>query len=1025
MAGAPEFSFADLLRRLRTQVRLTQEELAEAASLSPRSISDLERGVNRTARKETALLLADALRLAGPVRELFVAAARGRTPAEDVLAARNRTVPQTLAATPDPAPAEVGDRYDDLGASNLVWVESAASRRFVGRTAELGVLREAWSSAVAGHRVLALVAGEPGVGKTALAAELARLVHADKGLVLYGRWNEEVLAPYQAFREAIDDYARACPEIVLRGDLRDIAGGVARLCPELEQRIDASAAPLLGAAGAERFRMFESLDTWVQRMAARHPVLLVLDDLQWADRPSVLLLLHLMQARRSTPFLAVAMYRDVDLERSDFPAALQSLCRDTDFRRISITGLERDAVASLLEAAVGRTFGEREGALVRELERETAGNPFFILEMARHLSESGGFDREVIRLGEEPAAIPPSVRDVVRWRLGRLSEKCAEVLSVASVVGERFDAAVLGPAASIEDAALVDFLEEAARAALIAEIREEPDWWQFSHSVARRVIADGLSGSRRARLHMRIGTTLESRPTASPAELAHHFGAAASIGGAEKAMRYERLAGQRALGEVAAEVAVRHYTRAIELLDRFGPPDQALRCELLLELAGAHDRAGDHAPRDDRFAEAADAARRLGRGDLFVRAVLGYGGVLPATVGPDARARSLLEEALEQLGDAESGTRATILARLVHWLHNELPYPERLELSDRSVAMARNGGDPQTLATVLLHRCWALDGPADVGDALQLASEILDIGAGLGQPELRLEGLRIQLAAQFRKGQHPAAVQTALAMSQLAERVRHPEFIRLAAMWDVALASLEGRFEDAAKLSGELNGWLQRIGHPQAALIAVGQAHSRRWLQGGAADFLPIFGALSASEPANLAWRAVTAWCMAEAGDRIGAADLLRRTTPDEVVAADQNYIWWAVVVGFASTVDLLGDQRLAGVLYDLAVPYAGNNCTLGVTSFLGAADHWLGVLAAAAGRFTGAARHLEAALERHRVMGARPFQALTEEAYAHVLLRRGDAADAERERSLRQSAMRTAGELGLAAVRDRARLRG
>jgi tetratricopeptide (TPR) repeat protein len=384
-----------------------------------------------------------------------------------------------------------------------------------------------------------------------------------------------------------------------------------------------------------------------------------------------------------------------------------------------------------------------------------------------------------------------------------------------------------------------------------------------------------------------------------------------------------------------------------------------------------------------------------------------------------------LEEALEQTGEEESGAKATILARLAHWSHNELPYPERLELSDRSVAMARGTGDRRTLAAVLLHRCWALDGPDDVGDALQVAGEILGIGTELGQPELTLEGLRIRLAAQFEKGEHPATLQTALAMHELAEQVRHPEFIRLATMWDVTIASIEGRFEDAEKLSGELNRQLQRIGHPQAQLIDMAQTFPRHWLQGRAAEYTPLFEALSAAEPANVTWRASTAWSLAEAGARDQVADLLRRATPDAAAAADKNYLWWAVVVGFADAVDLVQDRRWAEVLYALAAPYAGNNCTLGLASFFGAVDHWLGVLAAAAGRFADAVRHLEAALERHRTMGSRPLKALTEEAYGHLLLARGEAADAERGRALTESARQVADELGLAAINGRASLRG
>jgi transcriptional regulator with XRE-family HTH domain len=1023
MAKQPVNEFAELLQRLRVRAGMTQEELAKAAKVSSRTVSDLERGINRTARRDTAGLLAGAMGLTEQEREQFLAAARGMpTPTEQ--AARAKAVAAAFAAVPRVTPAAAGAVRHGADASNLGWLDSAVSKHFVGRQREIGFLREAWSRAAAGHRVLALVGGEPGIGKTALTAELARQVHADGGLVLYGRWDEHVLAPYQAFREALADYARACPEVVLRQDLGDLAGEIARVCPEPAQRIGALAAEPLVAAEAERFRLFESLDAWIARMGARQPVLLVLDDLQWADLPALLLLAHLMQARRSAPLLAVAMYRDTEPERSELSAVLHSLARDVDCRRLTLPGLDRAAVTALLETASGRVFGERESLIAGELERETAGNPFFLLEMARHLLDLGAFDQEEIQLGKTPAGIPESVRDMVRWRLRRVSDGCAEVLEVASLIGERFDAALVASAAARDDAEVADLLDEAARAGLIAEADDEPDCWRFAHSLSRRVTAERLSRGRRARLHQRIGETLESRFGVAPAELAHHFGAAASIGSVGQAVGYERLAGERALAEVAAEVAVRHLRKALQLLDRFGPRDQALRCELLLELAGAHDRAGEYASRDQRFAEAAAAARLAGNRDLFLRAAVGYGGILPATVGPDQRAQALLEEALERLGDQDSAARATVLARLSHWLHNERPHPERLGLSDRSVAMARGTGDRRTLAAVLVHRGWALDGPDDVADALAVATEILGIGTELSDPGLRLEGLRIRVAAQFEQGGHSAAVRTALAMKELAEEVRHPEFIRLAAMWDITLANLEGRFADARELTSELSRRLAHIGHSQAQIIPAAQTFPWWVLRGRSAKHLPTMEELSAYEPANPAWPAITAWALAETGARDRAAALLDRTEPAAAAAADKNYQWWAVIVGFSGAVNLVGDRKWAEVLYDLAVPYSGHNATLGVATFLGAADHWLGVLAGVAGRFTEAAEHLEAALIRHQDMGSRPLTALTEEAYGRVLAQRGQPADTERARALAASALHTAEELGLTAISDRLRPR-
>jgi transcriptional regulator with XRE-family HTH domain len=1062
MSEEPAAGFAGLLRRLRTEARLTQDELAVASGVSTRAISDLERAVNLTARRDTAEMLAGALHLDGTERARFVAVARGKPVAAPeqppgpaagtgpggTPAAGIPSQPPTLAET-RLFPGRAGP--PEAAASNVAWLESALSPAFVGRQRELGVLREAWSAARDGRRVLALVSGEPGIGKTALTAELARRVRGDDGLVLYGRWDEDVLAPYQAFREALTDYARACPERVLRQDMAGLAAETARICPVPAQRLRVSAARPLSAAEAERFRLFESVDTWFGRMAARHPVLLVLDDLQWADQSSLVLLPYLMRARRSAPLLTVAMYRDTGPERSEFSSALPSLTRDIDSRRLALRGLSRGAVAALLPG--------RERDVIDGLERETAGNPFYLLEMSRHLSEGGELSAGAAAHDGAPAGIPESVRDMVRSRIGRLSAGCTEILAIAALIGERFDAALLAASAGLEETATISLLEEAERAGLVAEIDDtvlpedagfpedtesawtaddsaaggDVDHWRFAHSLTRRVTAEELSRSRRARLHHRIGETLEARPGTPPAELAHHFGAAAK-GAAEKAAAYERLAGQRALAEVAAEVAVRHFRRALGLAHRLGPENplenQRLRCELLLELAGAHDRAGEYAPRDDRFAEAADAARNLPDSDLpdgglFLRAALGYGGVLPATVSLDPRAQALLTEALQRLGGTDSGARAMVMARLAHWLHTARPYAERRQLSDRSVAMARAAGDPRTLATVLTHRSFALDGPADVADALAVADEIIGIGGSLSDPELTLEGLRIRLHAQFENGDQAAAAATALELKRLAEGLRHPEFIRLAAMWDVTVADLEGRFADAAELAAQLHERLYEIGHPQAQVIPFAQRFSRSWLQGHAAEYVPQLKALSAAEPGNLAWPAVTVWCLAESGDRDEAAAVLAGTKPADAAAADANYLWWAVIAGFAGAADLTGDRDWAAALYELALPYAGRNCTLGVASFLGAADHWLGVLAATAGRLDEAAGHLEAALHRHQAMGARPWAALTQEAYGHVLSARGRKADATRAAALTGAALRTAEELGLAAVTRRPALRG
>jgi len=224
--------------------------------------------------------------------------------------------------------------------------------------------------------------------------------------------------------------------------------------------------------------------------------------------------------------------------------------------------------------------------------------------------------------------------------------------------------------------------------------------------------------------------------------------------------------------------------------------------------------------------------------------------------------------------------------------------------------------------------------------------------------------------------------------------VRYPEFMRLAAMWDITLANLEGRFSDAKELADELSRRLARIGHSQAQLIPLAQMFPWWLLRGHSPNYLSTLEELSAYEPANIAWPAITAWCLAATGDLDRAADLLHRTEPAAATTADLNYQWWAVIVGFAGAVDLVGDRKWAEVLYDLAAPYAGHNATLGVATFLGAADHWLGVLAGVAGRFNRGHRAPGGRAETAPGYGVaavvRPYRASLRPGADHARRRRG-----------------------------------
>jgi hypothetical protein len=394
---------------------------------------------------------------------------------------------------------------------------------------------------------------------------------------------------------------------------------------------------------------------------------------------------------------------------------------------------------------------------------------------------------------------------------------------------------------------------------------------------------------------------------------------------------------------------------------------------------------------------------------------------LPAAILPDPTAEALLEEALQRLGDAVWPLRARVTARLAHWLQNARPYEERHALADEALQLARRIEDPATLASVIFDRCWALDGPDDVEDELALADEVLRLADDVGVLELWVQGMRIRLGALAERGDLEAARETGRDFARLAHELRHPEALRLVNLWEVVEAAIEGRFEDAERLSAEQFARLQEMKHPQALLVLTGQTFAWRWMQGRAGEYLTIFEGLHASDPSNKTWSATLAWIAAETGDLDQARSILDELTPTAVGGIDRNYLWFGTMTGFAHAAALVGEREWAAALVDRAMPYAGRNCTLGLLSFNGAMALHIGVLLGVLEQWDQAVAQLDAALERHQAMGARPYIAFTQQAQANVLRRRARPGDRERADELEKDALVTAADLGLQAVERRA----
>src|SRR6478752_8593446 len=363
---------------------------------------------------------------------------------------------------------------------------SAARTPLSGRGPELARLLDAWADAAAGNRRVALVSGEPGIGKTRLVAELVARVHAEGGLTLYGRCDEDMVVPHQPFVEALRPPLAAFPIPALRQRVHGLEAELARAFPELLPRMPDVARQASPDPEADRYRFFEAITSLVTGIAIAQPTLIVLDDLHWADRPTLLLLRHVVRATAGAPLLIVGCHRNGATGGPDALADLRGdLRRDVDVERIELLGIDAEAGAAL---AAGVAGGALAPELSTALHAETGGNPFFLEEITRHLVETRG--RTALASADTPTAFDPpeGVRDVVDRRIRRLDPDVVTTLQVAAIAGRSFDARLLAGASGRPVARVLADLDRAGAIGLVDGDAEIPGRYSFAHALIRQTI---------------------------------------------------------------------------------------------------------------------------------------------------------------------------------------------------------------------------------------------------------------------------------------------------------------------------------------------------------------------------------------------------------------------------------------------------------------------------------------------------------------------------------------------------------
>nr|MBO2501389.1 hypothetical protein [Thermoanaerobacterales bacterium] len=575
-------------------------------------------------------------------------------------------------------------------------------RAVVGRGVARRVADSVLSAALAGTGRLLLVAGEAGMGKTTLVRSLAEDARDRGAVVRWGAcWEGGSLLPFAAWIDALRRPGRdLCDEVVARlGDAR--AG----------QATDAA------SAARARSRLFDDVVDALEREAAGRPQVVVLEDVHWADTPTLALVRRVAAHLPAMAALVAVTFRDDELD----PAELAGIGGAAEW--LTLTGLPEDEVAPVLAAALGREPSADE---VRSVHRQTGGNPLFVTQVGRLLAAGA------------PATVPTGVREVLARRLARLSVACDRVLAVAAVVGTTFDVDVLVEVTGEPHDRVVAALDEAARARVAQPVESRPDRWSFVHDLVRAARYEALGAGERADLHRRLLDVLEARGHSDAGLLAHHAARARFEPGDVRPVALAVGAAQEALARLAWPEALNLCERALDAAPE-GVEGDLWRAEALLAAGDARLRTGDDDEAAEAFGAAAELGRRHARWDVVARAALGFAAGLASVEVPlmEARQVALLEEAADVLDDG-SPLRPLVLARLSVALSFMGADERRLQLADDAVRLARALGGPAALGAAIAARCDATAGPDHVDERLAAATEIVALAQQAGDVGLEL-----------------------------------------------------------------------------------------------------------------------------------------------------------------------------------------------------------------------------------------------------------------------------------------------
>ncbi len=903
-------------------------------------------------------------------------------------------------------------------------LRSVPTIAYVGRVEERQQLDSVWSQVKDGERRVVLISGEPGIGKTRLASHTALQAHGDGATVLWGGASQDLGAAYAPWIEALDRYVEQAPEAILQEHVSRHGGELGRLARCLSARVPDAPTPSESDAETERYLLFAAVAGLLTTACAHGPLVIVLDDFQWADRPSLTLLRHVARMVEHSPLLFLITYRDTDLDREHpMTELLAELRRVEGVQRIALEGFGTDEVAEVMKAAAGHDIGNEGIRLAGEIAHETGGNPFFVGEILQHLTESGALamdDSGRWRLTKSIAelGLPQSVRDVVSRRVERLGDEHRTVLTAAAVIGRSFDLELLAVVLERSEDDLLDVIDVAAEASLVTESPEQLGRFSFAHALFQHTLYEQLGATRRARMHRRIAQALEGLCGDDPGErlpdLAMHFSRAVVPADQRKAVDYAQRAGARALAQLAPEEALRWFHQAWELLG--SGASAAERCELLIGIGQAQRHSGDPAFRETLL-QAAEVARGSGDTPRLVAATLENTRGWHAAAGAvDTERVEGLEEAIAAV-EPNSPERAKLLALLAAELIFSGDFERVSTLLDEALALARESGDRRVLAEVLY---WASDaqlGSADTAQRmLELATELTKLADELGDPFLQWGASQWRITAALQLGDITEVEMALVRSRELGVQIGSPTLIWASTYYESTRQQLLGHVDQAESAALEA----ARIGHESGqvdALMVVGvQLFAVRQEQGRLDELIGLLEQRVAENPGLPTLQATLAYAYSELGRHEEARAIFDRAAADGFASLPYDVGWVNGMARYAEVAARLRATEAAATLYERLLPFRGRFVT-SIFTVSGSMERVLGLLAATLERWEDAERHLLAATQIHERLRANLFLARTWMNHGQMLLMRDDPGDRERAAELLRDAVALAREHGGGAV--------